>query len=318
MLMKTILGVRAAAILYDLLLSREARRPFLLPANVCPIVPLTFLKAGVPFEFVDTSSETFHMDLDQAAARVQDQKERYGGLLYVHTYGDPSTPNDFFEAIKSEQPDLLLIDDRCLCVPDLEPAPASPADVVLYSTGYAKIVDVGLGGFAFIREDMTYRHHASSYEPAQLETIEQDCKLTVAAGGAYIYRDSNWLQTDAPMPSWQNYRNTVREALQVTLEQRKCINAVYDALIPEELRLKPDYQSWRYNIIVDDNQKVLAAVFAGGFFASAHYASLAGTFGPGNGSRAAELSRHVVNLFNDRHFSLDMAEKTAHLVLGSL
>src|SRR5690349_10239983 len=41
---------RACSVLYNLLRSSGDHRPFLLPANVCPVVPLTFRKAGRPFE----------------------------------------------------------------------------------------------------------------------------------------------------------------------------------------------------------------------------------------------------------------------------
>ena len=115
--MHLIQAPRASAILYNLLAGRVDSRPWLLPANICPIVPITFLKARVPFEFVDISSTTLHMDLEQAEGRIKSGK--FGGLLYAHTYGELSTPLEFFSEIKTLDPDLLILDDRCLCVPDL-------------------------------------------------------------------------------------------------------------------------------------------------------------------------------------------------------
>ena len=44
---------RASAILYNYLSGNHFDKPFLLPANVCPVVPLSFMKAGVGFEFID-------------------------------------------------------------------------------------------------------------------------------------------------------------------------------------------------------------------------------------------------------------------------
>src|ERR1700690_4329818 len=155
--MKTNLATRASTIIYNLLYGRDGGRVFLLPANICPIVPITFFKAGVPIEFIDISPRTMHMDLEQAQGRLKTR--RYGGLLYAHTYGDPSTPQDFFSLIKKQYPDLMVIDDRCLCIPDLVPDPTNTADVILYSTGYAKIVDLEYGGFAHLREDVNYQSH---------------------------------------------------------------------------------------------------------------------------------------------------------------
>ena len=44
---------RASAVLFGYLKSGEFKKPFLLPANVCPVVPLSMMKAGVDYEFVD-------------------------------------------------------------------------------------------------------------------------------------------------------------------------------------------------------------------------------------------------------------------------
>ena len=50
--MNFVYEIRASTILHNLLRASSQHRPWLLPANVCPIVPLTFLKAGCEFEFV--------------------------------------------------------------------------------------------------------------------------------------------------------------------------------------------------------------------------------------------------------------------------
>src|ERR1041385_3253060 len=107
--MQIVQAPRASAILYSLLVKLENKDPWLLPANICPIVPITFLKARVPFRFVDISAKTLHMDLDQAEALIK--KHEFGGLLYAHTYGEPSTPNEFFNAFKKLSPELTIMDD---------------------------------------------------------------------------------------------------------------------------------------------------------------------------------------------------------------
>jgi hypothetical protein len=315
--MKTVLAARASAILYDLLLAHRGGA-FLLPANICPIVPLTFLKAKVPFEFVDISPETCHMNLEEAQRRLAADKEHFGGLLYVHTYGDPATPNDIFRAIKNGNPEFLLIDDRCLCVPDVAPDPSSAADAILYSTSYGKVVDMGWGGFAFLSDNLAYEHQSLPFQDQDLEDIERGYKQSIDACNPYEYEESDWLQTDVEMPRWPRYSERVSNMAKLALLQSTNINAIYNSIIPEELRLPNPYQAWRYNIRVQDNQQILAAIFAGGLFASAHYASLVGIFGAGTGEHAAVLAGQVLNLFNDFHYTLDMAEKTAQIILGSL
>ncbi len=63
--------------------SSKQHEPLVIPANICPIVPITFYKAGTPIEFVDISSETLHMDLEKAEARLS--QGSFGGILYAHT-----------------------------------------------------------------------------------------------------------------------------------------------------------------------------------------------------------------------------------------
>lgn len=316
--MRTILAPRACAILYDLLMEAVKPRRFLLPANICPIVAITFFKAGVPIEFVDISSKTLGMDLNMARARLAQHPESYGGLLYSHTYGDASSPADVFRELKEHFPQLLVIDDRCLCLPDLDPPASSAADVILYSTGYAKIVDLGYGGYAFLHDDVAFGHRHLAFRKADLDAIEAGYKACIEAGSPYTYEDSGWLQTEAELPAWDEYRVQVNQALQASLEHRRAINAVYNSRVPSELQLPSGFQLWRFSLRVSRKRQVLEAIFSAGLFASSHYASLDGIMGEGGGKNARQLAHEVINLFNDHHYTLEMAERTAQIVLGSL
>jgi hypothetical protein len=303
---------RASAILYHLLVSRRDHRPFLLPANICPIVPLTFLKAGVPFEFVDISPATLHMDLEAAADRLR--RGAAGGVLYAHTYGEPSTPLDFFAAVRADDPSRLVIDDRCLCEPDLEPDAYNPADVLLYSSGYAKIVDLGFGGYAFLREGVPYDPQRLPFRRADLEALEQAYKASVSARRRFVYVDSHWLESGGDLPAWDDYRRRLEDGLAQTRQHRRQINTIYTARLPAEAQLPPPYQNWRFNLRLPQRDRVLQAVFEAGLFASAHYASLAGIMAPGSCPQAENLAGQVLNLFNDHHYTAAMAEKTCDII----
>ena len=88
--------------------------------------------------------------------------------------------------------------------------------------------------------------------------------------------------------------------------------------IPQELRLPDRFQLWRYNVLVPRKESSLAAIFGAGLFASSHYAPLVDIMGPGTGENARELWNSVVNLFNDSHYTVSMAEDTARILLGTL
>lgn len=314
--MQIIQAPRASAILYNLLASRADGRPWLLPANICPIVPLTFFKAGVPFDLVDISAETLHMDLEQAEGRLK--RGGYGGLLYAHTYAEPSTPAVFFQSVRSRYPDVLLVDDRCLCAPDLDPDADMTADVTLYSSGYAKIVDLGSGGYAFLKEEVPYRLFRLPFTAHDHERMEAAYKHALQNHIWFSYQDSAWLQTQADLPSWSEYRRRIEQGLKETLAQRTMLNAVYTALLPVEVQLPAAYQTWRFNIRVKNKQRVLAAIFKAGLFASSHYASLAGIMAPGHCPNAETLAGEIVNLFNDHHFDPQKAQQVCAVILENL
>jgi hypothetical protein len=309
---------RASAILYNLLVKRVDRRKFLLPANICAIVPLTFLKAGVAFEFVDLSPDSLHMDLE--AADRQLRSGHYGGLLYAHTYGEPSTPDDFFAAAKAADPTLLVIDDRCLCIPDFIPrhSPAPGADVSLYSTGYAKVVDQNIGSYAFFRGALLYQPCHLPYRPADLQVLEKASKHAILTNQPFVYTDSDWLQTDADLAPWKDFRSRAEATLEASLAYRQELNVIYTTRLPAELQFPAGYQTWRFNLHLPDRNGTLKAIFEGGLFASAHYASLAGIMAPGACPQAESLADQVINLFNDHHYTCEMAEKTCDIILKRL
>src|SRR5215216_5067536 len=309
--MRIVQAPRASAILYSILTSQKDNNPWLLPANICPIVPITFLKARVPFEFVDISAETLHMDLQYAEDRIKQRK--LGGLLYAHTYGEPSTPRDFFNRIKSIDPELLIVDDRCLCIPEFEAQ--SSADLILYSSGYAKIVDLRLGGYALVRNGLTYQPANLVFNVDDHDEIERSYKKAVYERVQFVYHDMNWLETDAYLPEWDDYCLQIESGLTASLAQRVRLNEIYATRLPLELQLPQEYQMWRFNIRLKNKSKVIQAIFEAGLFASSHYVSLTGIMAEGSAPHADTLADQVINLFNDHHFDADRAAQISDLIL---
>lgn len=309
--MRIVQAPRASAILYSILTSQKESKPWLLPANICPIVPVTFLKARVPFELVDISAETLHMDLQQAEDRIQQRK--FGGLLYAHTYGEPSTPTDFFNRMKSLDPELLIVDDGCLCIPEFEAH--SSADVILYSTGYAKIVDLHFGGYALLRNGLSYQPAHLAFNANDHDKIEKSYRKAVQERTRFMYHDMDWLETDASLPEWGDYRLQIESGLKETLAQRTRLNEIYLSRLPRELQLPQEYQLWRFNIRVKNKAKIMQAIFEAGLFASSHYASLAGIMADVPAPHADTLADEVINLFNDHHFDTDKAAQICDLIL---
>ena len=312
--MKIIHAPRASAILCNLLTSRKQARPWLMPANICPIVPITFMKAQVPFVLMDISAQSLHMDLDHVGALIE--KREFGGLLYAHTYGDESTPHEFFRFAKSIDPGLIIVDDRCLCVPGFETA--SPADVVLFSTGYAKIVELEFGGYAFMSDEVEYQPVSLPFHQEDHAQLEEQYKIALQERRPFEYRDSDWLMTDIDMPAWGDYRRQIEADLESSLAHRKSLNDIYRSRLPSEIQLPAQYQTWRFNIRVKNKDRIIQAIFADQLFASSHYASLAGIMAKARAPAAEVLADEVINLFNDHNFTAEMAGRTCDTILKAL
>lgn len=307
---------RASAILYRLLVSRPRTHPWLLPANICPIVPITFLKAGVSFEFVDICPKTLRMDLEQVEARAK--RRAIGGLLYAHPYGEAYTPQEFFLSLKTLDPEVLIVDDRCLCVPETTAKEDAAADVVLFSTGYAKIAELNYGGYAFIKPQVSCPPVRLPFQRADYAVLEKAYKQAVSARTRFYYRDSDWLETETPQPNWDDYRAEIERKTYAALQRRAVLNAIYETTLPREIQLPKQYQQWRFNIRIKNKSDILRAVFAQGLFASSHYASLAGIMADGSAPNAETLADEVINLFNDEHFDEEKAQRTCDIILRSL
>jgi hypothetical protein len=314
--MRHVLAPRASAILYWLLKERADPRPFLLPANICPIVPVTLLKAGQPFEFVDILPPALDIEPEPVLDRFR--RGEAAGVLYAHTYGNASTPADLFRELKRADASALIIDDRCLCIPEVAPGLPDPVDLILYSTGYAKVVELGFGGYAFLREDLECRPIALPFNEAALEFIEQAYKLCLAERRPFRYHDSAWLQTEWEAPTWDEYCQRIEQARLISLEHRREINLIYSSRLPAAVQLPAEMQSWRFNIRVPEPKRLLERLFAEKLFASAHYASLAGIMTPGRCPEAERLANQVINLFNDHHYTAAMAHRTCDIIQETL
>jgi len=308
---------RACAILYNILRARSDLRPFLLPANVCPIVPVTFFEAGQPFELVDICADSLEMNRHLAQERLQ--ASDHAGVLFVRPYGSDRDATSLFMEFRSVQSDLCIIDDKCLCRPDAGGRSVSPvADVTLFSTGHAKYADLGIGGFAHLADGVVYRNERGLFDHNALTAVKAAYERAISHRTAFTMRAAGWLDLGEPATSWSDHRRLVGETLAAVDSHKEAINAIYERGLPAEIQLSRHFQNWRFNIRLPDATGFVRAVFAAGLFASRHYASLGGIFAKGTFPEAGRLHASIVNLFNDRNFDVPRARRMVDLVLRHL
>ena len=274
---------RAATVLYKVLTTLTNPKKFLLPLNICPIVPDTFLKANIDFEFIDINLETLCMDEDLALDKIKND-DTIDGVLFVKTFGIEFDSEPFYQTIKQINPDIFIIDDMCPCIQrfdyDIE---NSYADMALFSSGYSKYVDIGYGGYCFLKDE-------------NFSNIFEDMGKT---------------------KEFLEYKNTLQTQIPLMEKHKEALNSIYRANLPKELHLGEQFNGWRFSILVDNKEKILEEIFKiEGLFASSHYPQVDYNYkdNPIQNSNAQKVHNKIINLFNDFRFDKEKAYQVVDII----
>jgi hypothetical protein len=305
---------RASVILYNFLADLPKNYTFLIPANVCPIVPAVYLKAGVSFEFVDINLETLEMDSMVILAKLKKNPNKYSGIHFVGTYGVNNFHEKLFREIKKISSKLLIIDDRCLQKPDFITT-STNSDLILYSTGYSKYIDINWGGYAFLSQNISYyKKHSLNYNPSKLDELTLQFNESIKNRTQLIYKDDDWLGDTKFNGKFSIYKQNIIDKIPNIDNNKKEINNIYRNEIPFNTQLSEPFQNWRFNILVRNKKLLLENIFANGLFASSHYSPVTFMFRQKFAPNAQKLFDHVINLFNDFRFSPEKAENVSKIV----
>ncbi len=271
---KRVTSYRANKILFNFLKSNHLTGTVILPANICPDVVDTLRYAGNPLHFVDIDARTLCMDWQQVQSVVQGAV----AVLAVHTYGIEEDFNEQFETLRAINPKIAIIDDRCLCMPELD-EPNSTGDLVLYSMCSKKQVDLGVGGIGYVADGWNYE---------EIDVPEND-----------VLTNETWLLDE----------KILFTKMDLVIKHKEQLNDIYRENLPTAIQLPSPYQHWRFNIVVPNKEDILNALFDAGLFASGHYNPQADGC-----SVASNLYTHVINLFNDFYYTEEQAIKTCEII----
>ena len=225
--MKLLTANRATKLLYNFLKVNNISGKVLLPANICPEVVKTLHYAGMTTQFVDLQVETLCIHQEAVLTAAKDASM----LLFVHTYGIEHDFYTFFEQVREQNPDIIIVDDKCLCLPDLE-VKDSAADLVLYSTGERKLVSLGGGAIGYL----AYQWEYDEVEVEESELLSNELRL-LDPKQLYMRMDT-------------------------VIAHKEKLNSIYRAMLPEAMQLPDAYQHWRFNILVPNKDQILAALAA--------------------------------------------------------
>lgn len=279
---------RASAVLYRFLKYKKVINKFILPINICPIVAETFMAAGITVEYVDINNFDYCIDYQSVLNKLNVGLDLYSGILYNHTYGYENSPIDFFKKLKDLNPEFIIIDDKCLCQPTFIGTMFS--DLTLYSTGYAKYVDFGIGGVGCVENEK--------------KIINFD----------RIILGNNILLEGGSFKFGKDYTNKIMELSHKSSLHKSVINEIYSFHLQDIDKLASPWNNWRYNILLPKNSELLLKeIFQSGYFASKHYKPLNVNF-----PNATSLFNQVINLFNDKYITQGDAEKLALFIKEKL
>jgi len=304
--MKIITENRASVILYNTVVSNNLQDgKILLPANICPIVPETLFKAKAKLEFYDINHENFLPDAEILISAINNT-DKISAILYNHTLGFEDNPENLFKKLKSINNEIFIINDCCLTKPKTL-LQDTFADLTLFSTGYSKYVDLGFGGYGFLKKKHIYRRAKFPFDLNSYKKLVQNFKVALNSKIKYKYTDSNWLDLNKPKFSTKEYFDKINSRI-IKIEKHKSeLNSLYLKQINKKYHLGEEYNNWRFNILVSNKDFVLKKIFEAGLFASSHYQSLVGIFGTGEGKNAELLHSQIINLFNDFRFNTKKA-----------
>lgn len=275
--MRRVTGYRANRVLYNFLRSNDCKT-IIVPANICGGVVRLLQWMQCTIIYCDINPATLCLD-EEAVLQVVDQAD---AILFVHTYGVETDFAESFAKFRERNPKIAIIDDRCLCMPDVE-IEDSAADMVLFSTGEKKPVNLGIGGIGFVADGWKY---------AEFEVEENE-----------VLNNTKWELED----------DVLLSKMDATIAHKEKLNAIYRKALPKSILLPEAYQHWRFNILVPNKAEIMQAIFDAGLFASGHYAPQSHDC-----PVAGKLYEHVINLFNDEYFTEEQAIKTCEVINGVL
>ena len=306
---------RASAILYNYIITNPPLKPLLIPANVCPIVPMTLIKANVDFEFVDID-DSHAMNLNSVIDKIKTHK--YSGIIFVHAYGKIIDTEKYYTNIKSIDPNLLIIDDKCLCRPKLNSKIENNIDLEIFSTGYAKYIELNYGGWGIINDKYNYKAQNIIFDGAnELNTQMDYVKTCLNEEVKYQPTNANWLDGECSFQE-NHYTQIVKKEITRIDEHKKIINNIYKNNIPQEIQLGTDYNNWRFMVKAKNRMTIIENVFQQNLFVGTNFPSVSKLFKAVESPYAELEAKNILNLFNDFRINESDALKICKIIHKSL
>ena len=318
--MKLIISSRALSILYSFLVKyKEAGNyTLLLPSNIYHDVFFLINYLEISYIFIDIDEDDLCINKEIVIEFIT--RNRRLILIYNHTFGIPAVPYAFFREIKNISSEVVIIDDRCLCAPIMETkSDDSCIDLILYSTGYAKQVDLSGWGFGFVDDLFCMNRNQITFEKQKYLELKNSFFENALNYFPDKHKISECIQVsdDIDVDPFY-YERLISEDVEKWYEHKSTITEIYKSSIPDEVQLPSEMNNWRFNIMVKNRDRIFKELFRNNLFASAHYASIGTMLNRQDYRTADQLHQNIINLFVDKYYTQEKAEKTVAIIIKNL
>jgi hypothetical protein len=318
--MKLITGSRALSVLYSFLLKykEEGIYTLILPSNICNDVFFLINYLEIPYSIVDIDINDFCVNKEIVIDLIKTNKRSI--LVFNHTYGVPSVPYAFFRQIRNISPHLVIIDDRCLCTPTMKTNNDDNCiDLILYSTAHAKQVDLSGWGFGFVSDSLCLEKHQVTFEKQKYSELKSSFNDPILNYFPDRDKISECIEvSDGVDIDPSHYEKLIEEDVEKWREHKRMIAEIYKTSLPEEVQLPSEMNNWRFNIRVKKKDQILKELFRNNLFASGHFASIGTMLNTHECKAANHLHQNIINLFVDKYYTREKAEKTVELIKKNL
>jgi len=285
----------------------------LLPSNICHDVFFLLKHIGATIKFIDIDRKEFEINKEIVLKNIMINSQTM--LLWNHSYGNPHVPYDFFIDVKKKKSDTIIIDDRCLCNPAYHASNINDSyiDLIIYSTGLRKQVDLKFGAWGLINSKYDIPKNLYDFDP-DLHNKLKVLLFNNLQNDFFVYVKHAWIELDLENYSHDTYHVDILKENNRWIHHKKELSEIYYQELDKAYFVHERFNEWRVNILVKNKLDIIKHLFQNDLFASNHYLSIGSIVSKKKFPVAEWLHKHILNLFIDKHYTKEMAYKTSDII----
>lgn len=310
---------RAATGIYALLRAKFTGREVVVPANICPAAVYPIVYSGNKPVFCDVESPSGNVSLQRIQGCITVQTS---AVIVPHMYGNPVQGISEISRFCAERGIMMIEDCASAMGAEINGVPVgSFGDYAIYSTGHAKILDLGGGGLIVSDNDLCDVE-------AVVSAVKSDHALAAIQESRFAKTYRRFLNTRAPLscyPDKHFFSSDFRDMLLVDIstdraneiiasiksdlsnavnerrERQLAFEQIFDSfdIASERYRYGEGAVSWRFSFFVSgkDRQRLADAMLEAALPVSDWYPAMAELFDDnGEYPTAYNLGRTILNL----------------------